>query len=255
MKLELSEPDVRYVSGSQTARDITEAWVAQSIYCPNCGNPRLRQFPKNLPVADFYCSQCNDQYELKSQKKEFGRKIANGAYQTKIERLQSDTSPNLILMRYDPDASLVRQLYVVPKRFFVPSIVERRKPLSSTARRAGWIGSNIVIGKIPVIGRICIVSDGVVAPMEDVLAKWQRTAFLDREDAANRGWLVDVMSCIDDLGKPEFTLEEVYRYEAYLSRLYPGNNNVRPKIRQQLQFLRDNGYLEFRGRGNYRLIR
>lgn len=254
MRLQLSEPNARYVSGSQTARDITEAWVAQSVYYPNCGHPTLRQFPRNLPVADFYCSRCNDQYELKSQKKEFGRKIANGAYQTKIERLQSDTSPNLILMRYDPNTSVVRQLYVVPKRFFVPSIIERRKPLSSTARRPGWVGSNIVIEKIPAAGRICVVNNGVVAPVEDVLAQWQRTAFLDEQNATSRGWLVDVMSCIDDLGKPEFSLEELYRYDSYLSRLYPGNNNVRPKIRQQLQFLRDNGYLEFTGRGNYRLI-
>jgi hypothetical protein len=36
-------------------------------------------------------------------------------------------------------------------------------------------------------------------------------------------------------------------------RLYPGNRNVRPKIRQQLQMLRDRGWLEFTGRGRYRL--
>lgn len=39
---------------------------------------------------------------------------------------------------------------------------------------------------------------------------------------------------------------------AVLTILYPGNNNVRPKIRQQLQVLRDRGWLEFNGRGVYR---
>ncbi|WP_420022339.1 hypothetical protein [Brevundimonas subvibrioides] len=34
--------------------------------------------------------------------------------------------------------------------------------------------------------------------------------------------------------------------------IYPGNHNVRPKIRQQLQVLRDRGWLAFNGRGTYR---
>ena len=42
-------------------------------------------------------------------------------------------------------------------------------------------------------------------------------------------------------------------FEERLSRLYPGNHNVRPKIRQQLQVLRDRGWLEFVGRGRYRV--
>ncbi len=45
----------------------------------------------------------------------------------------------------------------------------------------------------------------------------------------------------------------MYRFEDRLSALYPGNNNVRPKIRQQLQVLRDRGWLEFLGRGRYRV--
>ena len=48
--------------------------------------------------------------------------------------------------------------------------------------------------------------------------------------------------------------QEVYAFEPRLSALCPGNNNVRPKIRQQLQVLRDQGVLEFLGRGNYRKL-
>jgi type II restriction enzyme len=49
----------------------------------------------------------------------------------------------------------------------------------------------------------------------------------------------------------EFTLDEVYAFERHLGDLYPGNQNVKPKIRQQLQFLRDRGFIEFVS--NYRL--
>ena len=61
------------------------------------------------------------------------------------------------------------------------------------------------------------------------------------------------MKCVEDLGKSEFELDDVYTFEERLSRLYPDNKNVRPKIRQQLQFLRDRGYLDFVSRGYYRL--
>jgi len=42
----------------------------------------------------------------------------------------------------------VSNFLVVPKYFFVPGVIEKRKPLSATARRAGWIGCNIVLKSI-----------------------------------------------------------------------------------------------------------
>ena len=61
------------------------------------------------------------------------------------------------------------------------------------------------------------------------------------------------MRCVASIGKREFTLDEVYAFDLHLGELYPGNQNVRPKIRQQLQYLRDRGFIEFVSRGNYRL--
>ena len=61
------------------------------------------------------------------------------------------------------------------------------------------------------------------------------------------------MKCVEMIGKREFQLDDVYAFEAQLSGLYPDNQNVRPKIRQQLQVLRDRGYLDFVSRGSYRL--
>jgi type II restriction enzyme len=47
----------------------------------------------------------------------------------------------------------------VPKYFFVSEIIEKRKPLSITARRAGWTGSNILFSKIPNSGKIYYIED------------------------------------------------------------------------------------------------
>jgi type II restriction enzyme len=56
------------------------------------------------------------------------------------------------------------------------------------------------------------------------------------------------------IGQREFTLAQVYAHEAALARLHPQNRNIRPKIRQQLQILRDLGLIEFLGRGTYGII-
>src|SRR5579864_3653360 len=127
------------------------------------------------------------------------------------------------------------------------------QPLAVTARRAGWIGSNILLGKVPEAGKIHIVQNGVIRPKDIVLEEWQKTLFLRDQSLEARGWLLDVLKCVESLGKRDFTLDDVYAFDRHLGELYPGNQNVRPKIRQQLQYLRDRGFIDFVSRGNYRL--
>ncbi len=62
------------------------------------------------------------------------------------------------------------------------------------------------------------------------------------------------MNCVDRLNKKEFFLSDMYNFEEELKIKYPDNKHIKDKIRQQLQFLRDKGYLEFLGRGRYRLF-
>jgi type II restriction enzyme len=142
----------------------------------------------------------------------------------------------------------------VPKHFFLSEIIEERKPLAETARRAGWIGSNILFSKIPKAGQIFYIEDGKEIAKEYVLEKWQKTVFLKKINKADaKGWILDIMNCIDTLNKKEFTLTDMYTFEDDLRVIHPENKNIKPKIRQQLQFLRDKGYLEFVGEGLYRL--
>ncbi|MES0051049.1 hypothetical protein [Mesorhizobium sp. M0053] len=57
-----------------------------------------------------------------------------------------------------------------------------------------------MLGRIPDSGRIHIVRNGVAVPKETVFAQWQKTLFLRQEDADARGWLIEVMKCIDLIG-------------------------------------------------------
>ena len=195
----------------------------------------------------------SDSVVLESQKRKFGAKVLDGEFKTKCEPLAASNNPNLLLMNYDLSSRAVVNLFIVPKHFFVREIIEERKPLAATARRAGWVGSKILLDRVPESGKIHIVQSGVIRAKELVLAEWQKTLFLREESPETRGWLLDVMKCVESLGKRDFTLDEVYSFERHLSDLYPGNQNVKPKIKQQLQYLRDRGFIDFVSRGNYRL--
>lgn len=244
-----------FSSNSQKIRILTEDWVHRTIFCPNCGEKDILQYPNNRPVADFFCSSCDEDYELKSKAGKIGKKIVDGAYSTMIERLNSNSNPNFFMLTYDKDSQAVKNFLCVPKHFFIPKLIEMRRPLAPTARRAGWVGCNILLDHIPESGKVYFVRDGVQLQQQSVIDKWKETLFLRQEHKlSGKGWLIDILLVLERIGKTEFTLDDIYGYESELADLHPENNHIKDKIRQQLQILRDKNYLTFVNRGVYRLI-
>lgn len=244
-----------YKSQSQKARVLSEAWVDDVVFCPNCGNYTLDQYENNRPVADFSCRKCHEEYELKSKQNTIGNKIVDGAYRTMIKRLTSNHNPNFFLLNYDSSSFGVKDFFVIPKHFFVPGIIEERKPLAPTAQRAGWVGCNILLQRIPQTGKIFFVRNKRVEPKEKVLLEWKKTLFLREEkEVSAKGWLLDIMRCIEKLKVRAFELADLYTFEKELSKLHPENKHVKDKVRQQLQVLRDKNYLDFVSSGHYRLV-
>ncbi|MBF0385329.1 MAG: restriction endonuclease [Candidatus Omnitrophica bacterium] len=241
-----------YKSPTQKIRIQTENWVKNQIYCPACLSA-LEKNKDNKPVADFFCKKCQEEFELKSKKQKFGLKIVDGAYKTMLDRLKSSNNPSLFLLNYHSMSFRVINFIVIPKHYFIPENIEKRSPLSSNAQRAGWIGCNILIKQIPPSGRIYFIKNGLVQPRQEVINRWNRTLFLRKKEGEMKGWILDVMNCIEKLGKKEFTLSEAYNFEGELSIKHPQNKHIKDKIRQQLQYLRDKGYLEFIGSGRYKL--
>ena len=244
-----------YHSGSQISRVITEDWVSRNMFCPVCGAPMLSHYRANKPVADFYCNDCNSDFELKSKESKtsvISNKITDGAYTTMIERITSLRNPHLFVMTYANWQ--VNNFLLIPNFFFVPDIIEKRKPLTNTARRAGWIGCNIEIGNIPESGKIFIVRNGIQEDKSRLVDQYQRTLSLQTSRIEMRGWLLDVLKCVEKIPYEDFQLEDVYAFSNELQRKHPENNFVHDKIRQQLQYLRDKGFIQFKTRGKYRKI-
>ena len=231
---------------------MTECWVSETIFCPNCGK-RLSSFQNNQPVADFYCKGCAEEFELKSKNGIIGKRILDGAYSSMVQRLMANNNPNFFFLTYD-NSFMINDFMVIPKYFFVPSIIEKRSPLSDDARRRGWVGCNILMDNIPELGKIFFVQGGIEIRKNEVLAKWKQTEFIkETNNIEAKGWLLDVLNCVEKIRKEEFSLDEVYKYENELKNKHPMNNNIQAKIRQQLQFLRDRHIISFSGHGIYRM--
>jgi type II restriction enzyme len=244
---------VAYTSKSQRARIATEAWAESNLYCPNCNSPVLEPAAAGTPVIDFTCPKCAATYQLKSQSSLFSRRIVDAAYSSMVRAIMEDRTPNLYALHYLSSEWAVANVILIPRFAFPLSAIEKRKPLAQTARRAGWIGCNILLHAIPPDARIKIISDGKPVAPAVVRAQYARVRPFATLDAKQRGWTLDVLNVVRSLGKTEFDLSEVYKSEGKLAKLHPANRHVRDKIRQQLQVLRDLGLLEFLGGGEYRL--
>jgi type II restriction enzyme len=241
-----------YKSGAQIARVVTEDWAAREMYCPACESDRLTQSKANTPAIDLECPGCNQLFQLKSQKSWNPRKLVDAGYDAMIRSIRADRVPNLLVLQYS-SSWLVRNLLLIPRVFFSESVVEKRKPLAVGARRAGWIGCNILLSQIAADGKIELVSDGSPVAEHKVRNEFSRIRKLAEVPPSVRGWAVDVLRLVRRLGKSRFSLGEIYDFESELQAAHPLNRNVRPKIRQQLQVLRDLGLIEFATRGTYRI--
>lgn len=245
-----------YTSKAQRSRVITENWASENLYCLNCDTDSIDAHRPGKRVEDFRCPSCDRRIQLKAKRGGHGRTVSNSAYEPKINAIQANEAPDYAFMGFDPDAWRISDLFFVPGHFMTPTVVEERKPLSSDARRAGWVGSNILLYRVPAAGRIDIVEDGEPIAKDEARSKFAQTAFLAEESTDTRDWTTAVMDCIEELPVRRggrFELADVYEFEDQLAEMYPENQHIRAKIRQQLQVLRDEGLIEFLGDGEYRL--
>src|SRR5207244_6899870 len=98
--------------------------------------------------------------------------------------------------------------FFVPRHFLSPSLIEKRPPLRSTARRAGWVGCNILLSALPLDARVEVVRNGTDLPPSDVRMAWMAFSLLREATLESPGWMAYVLACLREIGKPEFTLAE-----------------------------------------------
>ena len=253
----------RFKSGSQKAGNVTEAWGAENFYCPNCSSPKLDWLKPGTKASDYKCPACGFWFQLKSKQSPIGKSIRDGAYAAMMEAIREDRAPSYFFLHYEIRSSrreeaqvsmdcgdtsplskrghvralqgsaqsrgegmlwFVRNLLLVPYFAFPPSAIIQCPPLSKTARRAGWIGCNFDLSRVPAEARIAIVrtmvsprrrsgvapdSDSkneygdrrdacptVIVPPAEVRAQFKRVKPLKDISVKQRGWTLDVLNIV-----------------------------------------------------------
>ena len=253
LDLELAPPLRAFGSASQIARVVTEKWALDNFYCASCGFS-LASYPNNTPLYDFHSPDCQERFQLKASKNRFGKSVLDSEYHTALDGIMKDKYPSLILLHYDPVSWTVVGLEVIHRACITTSSLIRHKPLSPTAQRRGWEGCSISLADVPSLGRIGVVMNGFIRPRSAILKQWKHSSKLLETEPQARGWVADVLACVERVYEV-FTLDNVYSFEKDLAKKHPKNHFIRPKIRQQLQVLRDLGLIEFVSPGVYRRLK
>jgi type II restriction enzyme len=243
----------RYKSASQRARVISEEWFERNSYCLSCDAESLRRSVPNTRATDFLCTDCGRGYELKTFRRRPPKSLVDGAYASLLSRIDAGTTPTLCLLERNDDWQ-IRSLTAIHPRLLTRWAVAARPPLGPSARRAGWVGCNIRLDRIPPDGEIHVIQDGCVRPYEEARQKFRRFLPLSTASAEQRGWTALTLSLVRGLARKDFSLNDLYRQEAQFAQVYPNNRHVRDKIRQQLQILRDLGVVHFKGNGQYSML-
>jgi type II restriction enzyme len=179
--------------------------------------------------------------------------MQDSAYSKMAEAIRNDETPSFFGLHYDQEEWLVRNVVLIPRFVLSLSALHKRKPLSADAERHGWVGCDILLEAIPTDARIPVILEGVASKPKDVRDQFASLKVLGRQPVEQRGWVMDVWRVVQRLGKQEFELADVYGAERELAKLHPANRHIQPKIRQQLQILRDLGFIRFLAPGRYRL--
>ena len=203
---------------------------------------------------DFQCPMCAQGYELKSAARAHKSVVQDGGYDSMMRRINAHEAPALMLMHYSPDWT-VRRLVAIHPVFLTSTVVKRRqKPHIRPKSRAEYWMCDLDLTRIPMDGKIPVIQDSKVVNPAAVRAAFAASKRFGEIPLQQRGWTGLVLAAIRKLGKDQFTAADINQYADEMHRAYPENNNIEAKIRQQLQVLRDLGYLEFLARGNYRVV-
>ena len=131
-----------------TVRQQLGAWgenlVANTCDCPKCKRTNtLKLLPPNFKCADLICDFCGYLAQVKSMNvndcEKLPKTVLGAAWGPQKERMDSAIYFPLYLVLKDQKNSN-SAVYYLSADLQTPDLFKSRKPLSSTAKRAGWQG-------------------------------------------------------------------------------------------------------------------
>ncbi len=127
---------------NQELGKLGEVLVSKKCSCPRCKkNKTLRRLPVNFKCADLICDFCGYLAQVKSTRVNnielFPNTCLGAAWKTQKERMDAGIYFPLYFVLFFQKKVRV---YYLSADLQTPELFKIRKPLSATAKRAGWQG-------------------------------------------------------------------------------------------------------------------
>jgi len=139
-------------TSKQQLGDFGEKLVRTKISCPKCKQTgkTLRQLPTNFTCADLICDFCGYLAQVKSatvvEIEVLPKQILGAAWKPQSERMKSGIYFPLFIVLVTKTSNKAA-IYYLPADLQTEEMFVVRKPLSETAKRAGWQGYMIDLTK------------------------------------------------------------------------------------------------------------
>ena len=120
-----------------------------SLRCPICSKASLKKYSTNEKSKDIYCEECNSQFQVKGTQTKYTSnssiKLLGAEYKTTCCSVNSKVV-HFIIVFYSEINSIysIKNIVFINSECITENCVLPRKPLSNTARRAGWQGCYLV---------------------------------------------------------------------------------------------------------------
>jgi len=115
--------------------------------------------PPNFECADIICKFCGFLAQVKATRlpdgsDSFPERIMSAAWGPQHERILAGIYNGLYLTGFTQSGRGLLRIDYIPPHILegTPEVFEPRKPLSATAKRAGWQGYLLNVGKLPAVG-------------------------------------------------------------------------------------------------------
>lgn len=135
----------------QKLGEFGERLVTKTCSCPKCKKPKtLRRLPNNFKCADVICDFCGYLAQVKSKStkdiESLPAQILGAAWAPQEQRMQAGIYFPLFLVLVSESRNAI---YYLSADHQFPEMFVPRKPLSDSARRAGWQGFYYDLSAIP----------------------------------------------------------------------------------------------------------
>ncbi len=148
-----------WTSESRIVGEACEYYIKNNVNCVRCNDKNFEKCKTNEQSKDLICINCNQKFQIKAksvtQKQVNNIKNKNkfqtigGEYSTTIKNINEKIDYLIIL--YEKESYKIINILFVKNENITANCIIPRKPLSITAKRAGWQGCYILFENIQII--------------------------------------------------------------------------------------------------------